>query len=317
MTKVLVVIPIFNGEKYIAEAIDSVLSQTYQDFQIVVVDDGSNDNTEKIVLSYIDKYPSKIKYIRQNNGGAASARNRGIKSVSSEYVAFVDHDDVWLPEKLKYNMEVLENKKHLAFVCSEAYRINEHGEIIDKLQRLSKDAEDFESLFNRNFVLTLTVTARRSSIENVGFFDEKISYSEDYDLWLRLAKHYKYKYIDLPLAKYRTHSSQKSSNLYMIYANILKTLKKKEISNNVNFLTYRKKIAKLYYHLGEICVQNNNYLQASLDFLHSLNMHPIIGYYIWPDEIKKIRFTFIYRIFRIYFLCIYFLARAIKNNYLI
>ena len=117
ISKVSVAIPTYNRAHYICETIDSVLVQTYKDYEIIVVDDGSTDNTREI----LKRYGGKIKYFYQANQGQASAWNYAVSQSSGEYIAFLDDDDLWFPEKLERQVEVLDKNPDLGFVCSESY----------------------------------------------------------------------------------------------------------------------------------------------------------------------------------------------------
>ena len=109
---VSVIIPTYNSSQYIKEAIDSVLAQTYKNFEIIVIDDGSTDNTKEVLAPYL----SVIKYIYKNNGGPASARNRGIKEANGEFVAFLDADDVWKPDRLARGVDILDQRPEVGLI---------------------------------------------------------------------------------------------------------------------------------------------------------------------------------------------------------
>ena len=123
MQKVSVIIPAFNCEKYISEAIDSVLNQTCQNFEIIVIDDGSKDNTGVIVREYLNKYPNKIKDFHQENKGPAAARNLGIRNAKCEYIAFLDADDLWGKEKLEKSINFLE-KNNFDWICTSWFKLH-------------------------------------------------------------------------------------------------------------------------------------------------------------------------------------------------
>lgn len=126
MPKVSVIIPAYNMAWYTLETVESVLKQTFRDYEIIVVDDGSADNTKDLLHPYIESY--RITYIYKENGGASSARNVWIRASQGEYVALLDCDDLWLPEKLEFCVNVLDNKPEVGLVYTFFYRIDRKGE---------------------------------------------------------------------------------------------------------------------------------------------------------------------------------------------
>ena len=247
MPKVSVIIPTYNSAQYIAEAIESVLAQTYKDYEIIVVDDGSIDNTREVLKPFMDK----IIYVYKENGGQASARNLGIKMSKGEYIAFLDSDDIWLPQKLELQVELLDSRPEVGLVYSDNYRFTDDEGIIglgsQRVQGLSGMV--FNSLFLKNFIPTLTVMVRRKCLDDVGLFDESkhIVHSEDYDLWLRIAKKYEIAYIDKPLAKYRYRYHRKDGfNKEIIDRAYMATMEviKKNIHNLEGNESERRKLIK-------------------------------------------------------------------------
>ena len=115
MPKVSVIIPTYNRAEYLPDAIDSVLAQTFRDFEVIIIDDGSTDNTREIIEKYIKRYPQIIRPFYQMNSGASVARNKGIEEARGEYIAFLDSDDVWLSKKLERQVSVLERDKKIGF----------------------------------------------------------------------------------------------------------------------------------------------------------------------------------------------------------
>lgn len=188
-TLVSVVIPTFNAVGFLPTAIESVLEQTYKNIEVVVVDDGSTDETAETVR----KYP--VTYIKiEHSGGPATPRNVGIEKAMGELVAFLDSDDIWLPKKLEKQVNFME-KGRFDFVSSDAGVIDERGkrtkksylEHLGKLKSLGYDA--FPELYKRNFVVTSSVLVKRIIFDRAGLFDQspELVGVEDYDLWLRTA----------------------------------------------------------------------------------------------------------------------------------
>ena len=198
MVKISIIIPVYNGEKYIREAVDSALNQTYKDFEIIVIDDGSKDSTPNI----LETYGSKIKWKSQENKGQASAINEGIKMAKGEYIAYLDADDVCLPERFENQVKYLDEHSNVGLVYSDSYQINENG----KIQRIMKSRpHDNFVLLQNNYIPRIAVMHKRECLNGVGLFDESITGSDDWDMWIKISEKFKMGYIGKPLVKYRVH----------------------------------------------------------------------------------------------------------------
>lgn len=254
--KVSVIIPTYNNAKFIGEAIDSVLNQTYQDFEIIVVDDGSTDNTEEV----LSKYKNRIRYIYQKNKGPAAAKNKGILASQSKYIATLDSDDIWLPQKLQLQVDLLDSNKQLGLVYTDTYQVNIDDKSIDKETYFNRykpcSGRVLDKLLFHNFIPSLTVMMRRSCLEKAGLFDESLYTGEDWDLWLRIAEEFPIDYINIPLGKRRIHKTNvtRKSEERMIL-NDIKILKKR-IEGKSNFPDHLRKVlnrkfAHLYHLLGK------------------------------------------------------------------
>jgi teichuronic acid biosynthesis glycosyltransferase TuaG len=187
---VSIIMPAYNAEKYIAEAIESVQSQTYQDWELLIVNDGSTDNTQEVIDKYVQT-DDRIKSFFQQNGKQGKARNLAISHAKGEYLAFLDADDLWLPEKLEIQLqEITDSKADLVF--SKSFIIDNEGikkdEIISGHISYLKGSEGIEKMIEMNRVPILTVLVNKQSVLQVGAFEEDISIAnaEDYHLWLKL-----------------------------------------------------------------------------------------------------------------------------------
>ncbi len=206
MPKVSVVIPTYNQGKYIPKTIESVLNQTYKDFETIVVIDGSTDDTRE----QIKKYEPKIKIIEQERSERAVARNTGIKHTCGKYIAFVDSDDIWKSDKLQRQVEVLDTYPEDVLVYSASQRIDSEGNEIKSARRQKQgySGNVFEKLLLRNFVVSATPMVRREYLEKTSGFETKYVPYEDWELWLRLSTLGNFHFIDSPLAYYRIHPAQ-------------------------------------------------------------------------------------------------------------
>jgi glycosyltransferase involved in cell wall biosynthesis len=205
MSRVSVIIPAYNQGCFLVSAIESVLAQTYQDFEIVVVDDGSTDNTAEVAQSYSDP---RVRYVYQDNRGLSAARNTGIRHSAGEFLSFLDSDDLFLPEKLELLTAVLDDRSDVGFVAGQAQPIDEQGKPTGKLFATPLP-ENGRELLNGNPLHVGSVLLRREWQERVGFFDESLRSYEDWDMWLRLARAgCRMSWVARPVSLYRFHRAQ-------------------------------------------------------------------------------------------------------------
>lgn len=209
--RVSIIIPAYNAARYIGEAIASVQSQTFPDWELIVVDDGSSDGTAQII-GELAKRDKRIRSFSQPNAGQGAARNAGINVANAPLIAFLDADDVWLENKLERQIEV-QRETQADLVYSDAWIFN--GENVTDEQAsfniesgLHTGREMFRKLFDSNSIPMLTVIARRATVLEAGAFNSHGRFSEDYDLWMRLAAAGASFYgINEKLARYRRHHS--------------------------------------------------------------------------------------------------------------
>lgn len=213
MPTISVVIPAYNAARYIAAAIDSALLQTYPAVQIIVVDDGSTDATPVLLHPY--SQAGKIIYVRQENKGLAAARNAGIRAASGDYIALLDADDIFLPEKLARQAAHLDAHPDCGVSYCGLWHFNDAKP--DTMLMLDyayySGAEVFRALLKKNFINPLSVVMRRSVFDTVGYFDESLRRSEDWDFWVRAAyAGIRFDYLPERLAKYRMGMASLSYN---------------------------------------------------------------------------------------------------------
>jgi glycosyltransferase involved in cell wall biosynthesis len=210
MPLVTVVFPVYNHERYIEQALRSIFAQDFGDYEIVAIDDGSTDASPAM----LGRYSSRIRVIQGKHGGPAAARNQGLAATDSEYVAFMDADDTCSPERLRIQLETLESE-NLDLVAAALSFIDAGGNPLPGAWTCpSHAANDYwGSLLERNWIGTPSVMLRRKILDCTGLFDESFTHSEDYDLWLRVARSHSIGYIDRPLIQCRRHSANTSLNL--------------------------------------------------------------------------------------------------------
>lgn len=205
MPLVSVIIATYNGSKYISTAIDSVLSQTFSDAEIIVVDDGSKDATPEILADY----GSEIRTIRQKNLGGVAARNRAYRSAEGDHIVILDHDDRLLPDHLAWLSESLEARDDIAVAYGDTYLINSDGHRVRLLSKTHPPASGWilDDLVYRNRLSVNAAMVRRECIEAAGgLHEEGLNYMADWDLWVRLSEKFPFYYLDKPVAELRFHS---------------------------------------------------------------------------------------------------------------
>ncbi len=234
---VSVIIAAYNVEKYVAEAVDSVLNQTYKNIEIIVVDDGSTDSTREALEPYIKQ--NKIKYIYQENKRLAAARNTGLRISKGEYIAILDSDDLFLPEKIEKQVDFLENHPECDVCYCDIYHFYEEDP--EKMLKLNytyySGAEVFKNLLRKNFINPLTVVMRRSAFDRFGEFDEMQKRTEDWEFWARIAwQGANFQFLPEILAKYRmrrtslTYDWSSDNQLYVfrIFKKLYKEMNQEE-----------------------------------------------------------------------------------------
>lgn len=215
--RVSVIIPAYNAARHIAEALDSVLAQDYPALEVIVVDDGSADETVDIVA----RYGAPVRLLRQANAGAAAARNRGLEAASGAYIAFLDADDVWLPGKLAAQIAYMEDHSEIGLTCGRwlvwhadgAGAFPEPGSLAPSASasepvRLVAERSGwlYHQLLLDVIVWTSTVVVRHEIAQRIGGFDEDFRRGQDYDYWLRASRLTPIHTLDRPLALYRQHA---------------------------------------------------------------------------------------------------------------
>ncbi|MEJ2611197.1 MAG: glycosyltransferase [Candidatus Thiodiazotropha sp.] len=244
MRSVSVIIPAYNVGVYLEETLDSVLAQTFKDMEVIIVDDGSTDNTVQIAQKYADAHPGQVKLIQQQNNGPAAARNTGIQSSDSTYIAFLDSDDLWVPGKLASQMEFFKSQPpEVGLIFSRIARFDNEGlwKAGDSRGPVNHSGDFYKSLLKGNCITTQTVVVKRSCFDRVGLFDTSPDIIEDYDMWLRIAMEYHMAYQDDLHAVYREHEAGRSKRLKWSQLAFIAVLQKhynlnqhnKELSNSI------------------------------------------------------------------------------------
>lgn len=204
-----IITPTYNRADFLGEAIDSVLAQTFDDFELIVVDDGSTDNTSSLVKEYSDH---RIRYFYQANQGQSVARNRALEKAKGEYICFLDSDNVWLENKLKKSLEVFKAHPKVDVVYADCILIDEDGNELSRKNMKRYSGLIAKYMIKDNCVSMNTTMTKRECFNRFGGFDEDCKVADDYDLWLRFSGHYNFHYISEYFVNYRVMKNQISSD---------------------------------------------------------------------------------------------------------
>jgi glycosyltransferase involved in cell wall biosynthesis len=291
---VSVVIPCYNHARYIEEAIRSVESQEYSNHEIIVVDDGSTDNTEDIVK----KFKNRTIYLRQENRGTAAARNLGIALARGEFIAFLDADDSWLPGKLQKQMKAIDADPSVGLVACGEFDIDESGKILGGpwVYGNYPNREKLLEALSIGQVIpggSSGILIRKECLLEVGDFDASLKIGEDWDMWLRIIRKYNAVFITEPLVLIRKNSSVSWSSKETVGQSVLAGPKKEEfyvtklIEKNFTGATKRRAYANLYYRLGIACLSESIRGQAFKYLMYSILLRPFL---LYTKDSKKIYF---------------------------
>ena len=222
MSIISIIIPVYNAEKTIESTINSVLNQTFIDFELIVINDGSTDSTLEIVHKITDP---RLKIFSYANANQAASRNRGIAKATGEYIAFLDADDLWTPDKLESQINLLKNNSTAAVVYSWTNCINEFNQFLYPGTRANFSGNVYQNLLLADFISNgSNALIRKQALEEVGVFDVELPVAEDWDLWLRLAYRYPFVVVPQPQVFYRQSPQSSSSNLVKQETAMLKVI---------------------------------------------------------------------------------------------
>ena len=250
-----VIIPTFNRSHVLLRAVDSVLKQTYKNFELIVVDDGSTDETQTILEGHIKE--GQIKYLRQENKGVSSARNFGVRNSKGDWLAFLDSDDEWLKSKLEKQVELLQKRPELRLIHGEELWVRNGKRVNQKKIHQKFGGFIYEKCLPLCLISPSAVIIERKLYEEMGGFDEEFVVCEDYDLWLKITSLYEVGFVTEPIIyKYGGHEDQLSHKYFamdlwriksMLRILSLKNLNDQQIEATCAEVTRKAKILLLGY----------------------------------------------------------------------
>lgn len=272
--EISVIIPAYNAEKFIAEAITSVLNQTFGDLEIIVVNDGSTDNTLDVLKQYTDP---RLSYYDIKNSGVSFARNYAVKKSAGKWLAFIDADDIWDPNKLEEQLLSIEGKR---WSHTDSYYIGEKQSGSEKRSDLTEqfDGNIFEHLIEENFITTSTVLIDKNLFLSIGGFDENLKALEDWKLWLDISSKEDVAYSRKPLAKYRVYegsTSRKAREMLPIHIEVIRSVAKTLPSNKKSQQLVKKGIIKSFAICSYVAEDSKDYSFSSFCASKALLYQPL------------------------------------------
>jgi glycosyltransferase involved in cell wall biosynthesis len=233
-TKVSVITPLYNSSTFIGETLDRLCAQTYTNWESLLIDDGSTDETAKTVAPYLAD--RRFRYIRQENQGIAGARNTGIRAAVGEWICLMDHDDHWMPTKLEKEVRYATDHR-CDIVCTNAFIVTDrdrwlYGDGFPDAAAAAEqalndpDVDVFAHLIKVNFALTSSVMIRRSLFDKHGLLDPSVVPVDDYDMWLRCMPEARFGFLREPLVEYLMHERNYSRNMVRMFDRIIRVLQR-------------------------------------------------------------------------------------------
>jgi glycosyltransferase involved in cell wall biosynthesis len=263
MSSVSVVIPSYNSIVFLPEVVESVLAQTFTNFELLIIDDGSSDGTSEWARTIPDP---RVKLIRQENQGVSVARNTGIAYSQGNYIAFLDADDVWKPTKLEQQVKVLDTNQEIGLVHTFVTYTNEQGDRLFDAGRYHKPGNVWKEMLAREDLIFCgsTPMVRRQCFETCGVFDSALKGCEDWECWTRIAAQYSFMVLEEPLVSYRQHLNNATKNIDLMLLHISCAIETafKSAPAHLQHLK-RRSHARTSLYLAGKSYESGNYRKAS------------------------------------------------------
>lgn len=288
---ITVIMPVYNGERYLEQAIQSALGQTYRNFELIVVDDGSSDQSTKIVEQHLSD--ERVVLLRnEKNMGVAASRNHALKFAKGDLITFLDQDDIWLPNKLELQVSAIENHPDIGLLHAGHARIDTNSELLPAYRQLPPDRfgnveakidvrDVFGEIFISNNIQPLTTMIPRKVLDEVGWFNAELPGVDDYELWLRIALRYPIGHLQTIVGYWRAHPGQQSNQGYRMLMIRLKAVdlilsRFHEAKQRVPGKTFRKRMHGMCTSAANYTMYYlHDYLVARDLFARALKYHPL------------------------------------------
>jgi glycosyltransferase involved in cell wall biosynthesis len=297
LPKVSVIIPAYNRAHLIGAAIESVLQQEFQDFEVVIIDDGSQDHTAEVVKQFSDE---RLRYFYQDHHGISAAMNAGLRQARGKYIARLDSDDLWLPHMLARLVPVLEARPEIGLVYSRAQAMDEQGHLLGEIRGLPEwfPGDSFGSMLYGDVTCNISLLARTVCFERAGYFDETMVVNEDWDMYLRIARHYRFAFVDQVVACFRYHSGNITNTGAVQHLNSRAQVLDKIFSQPdlpaAALQLKRQAYFNVYTWVGTCWLSQKSYRQAARNFhraLYTCRYSPVallkltwgilVGWFLW------------------------------------
>ncbi len=222
--QISVIVPVYNGKKTIQETIESVLNQTFSDFELIVINDGSQDSTLEVIANIQD---ARLQVFSYPNAGVAASRNRGLSHACGKFISFLDADDLWTPDKLEAQLKALQENPQAAVAYSWTDHIDESSQFLTPGPHITVSGDIYARLLLGNFLSNgSNVLVRTQALLEVGAFEQSLAPAEDWDMWLRLAAHYHFVAVASPQILYRISTNSASCNIAKMEAACLRVIER-------------------------------------------------------------------------------------------
>jgi len=286
---VSIITPTYNRAHYLKYAIDSALAQSYTKFELIIIDDGSTDATRELVASYLSD--ERIKYVKSENKGQASARNLGLEYAQGEFISFLDSDDRWFPDKLEKSVSILNKNQSFDILYADRLTINSIGEGVVTSTYNIKRYTGWVSkyLLRDNCISFSTTLVRHKCFDEMGGFNSDDRLNEDYDLWLRFSTQYQFYYLKDNLSFYRVSEGQVSDSAEVRLAANEALLKKflKVHSDLLSQKDIKQGWCYFYTRKGNYLYENGYLKEAFLNYIKALSFTVFLTY-PWVSLIKLV-----------------------------
>lgn len=273
---VSVIVPVYNRAHLVTETVASILGQTYQNIEIILINDGSTDNSLDVIQALQHEYPDVIRIIDQENQGQTVARNQGIRQAQGKYIAFLDSDDLWMTDKLEQQVPLFD--KGVGLVYGGVEFIDEYGETTRfEFCDPSVQGNIYPQLLVKNRMTGGSVVVLAEALEMVGVFDPEFKAAENWDLWLRVCKEYQARLVNKPVVKYRLHQNNMSKDVMLMQDAKRQIMAKhcdKHSSDKLVAKYSRLAEADLFYKLGVDCFSREQFGEAIRNFLRVIKISP-------------------------------------------
>lgn len=268
MPKVSIVIPTHNRADLLKLAIESVMDQTYSDFELLICNDASTDHTQAVVERFADKRIKLTNY--RMNKGVVELRNNAVKDSTGEYIAFLDDDDKWLPDKLEKQVNLLENSTVNTGATYTGAIILDTELGTQRIVVPRHRGNIFRELLINDFIVTSSVVARKACFEKVGLFDPEFRSASDFDMWIRISENFGFDYVEEPLVRYRIHQNSISTN----NMNVIQGLERLMIKHRNSFASNDRAYSNHQFKLGIAYCYSGNMGEGRKALIKAMRLNP-------------------------------------------